>query len=272
MNSPAKGSSIRTWLAAALLGSALAFGGYLLGRESVPEAKPPPPSEVTVPAPKRQPTVLPDPLLSRSDIIGLAAAAADQFGGGPAPREAFAGRRFLLRIPFGCGGPAGEDVTTGWRYDEASGTLRIKVAPNDWTEQLRGDGEGEQEIDAVEGFWVPRPWTSNEGCPSAVQAAADRGQSTVGVAQFFGVESNRSGQRRGRPFEFVAKVAPEEVPRAGLQLVIEGRVAQVPGGEASVICDSPVPAARPTCIVAAEFDRVAVRDPASGKELANWDR
>lgn len=240
----------------------------MAGRNARPEPRPAPPPEVVVSEP--EPAVLPDPVLNRSDIIGIAAAAADQFGGGPAAAESFAGRRFMIRIPFGCSAGEGKDDASGWRYDKAAGTLRIAVAPHDWTKRLQPEAAEESEVDAVEGFWVPRPWTSTDRCPATAELGANVEESTVGVAQFFGAESNRAAQRRGRPFEFVAKIAPEELPRAGLQLVIEGRVARVPGGNASALCQAPEPGERPVCIVAAEFDRIAVSDPARGAELANW--
>ena len=58
-------------------------------------------------------------------------------------------------------------------------------------------------------------------------------------------------------------------PEGGFNLVLEGRLRPWP--EAGVIrCSGAGGAARPVCIVSAEFDRVAFENPATGMTVAQW--
>jgi hypothetical protein len=261
----------------------LAGVGYLVGRGGQPEPLPQPP-EVTKPRPT--PPIVPDPVLGRADLIAIAASAADAFAGGPAIARSSAGRRFSIRMPFGCDGSSEKGFTTGWSYDEANKTLRVRVTPLDWSEEewIASALPGEEEF-VVEGYWLPRPWTSSETCPSQpsdadpekAEAEEDEpsaesidAESTVGLAQFLGEDSNRNRQRRGRPLEVVSNVEPEDVPAAGLQLSFQGRIATVPGGRSSTLCRADSVETRPSCLIAVELERISVLNPASGEEIANW--
>jgi hypothetical protein len=281
MDRSPKGSRVRDWAAAAVVAISLAGVGYLVGRGPQP-APPPQPPEVTKPTP--EPAVVPDPVLGRADLIGIAASAADAFAGGPKVSGSSAGRRFSIRMPFGCDGSSEKGFTTGWSYDEASKTLRVRVTPLDWSDEdwIASALPGEEEF-VVEGFWLPRPWTSSETCP--VRQAKPDGKdadssegpvgkvdeiATVGLAQFLGEDSNRNRQRRGRPLEVVANIEPDEIPVDGLQLVFEGRIGNVPGGRSPTLCHADSINVRPSCLVAVEFERISVLNPASGEEIANW--
>ncbi|HET9356376.1 MAG TPA: hypothetical protein VFO42_09465 [Sphingomicrobium sp.] len=269
MDGSPKGSEIRNWLAAGVLGIALAGGGYLVGLDSRPVPAPSPAPETIAKDP--EPAPVPEAVLGRAGLLRIAAAAADRFAGGAAVTTPLAGRRFRVGIPFGCGSPSEGREPTGWSYDEQSQALRIRVTPVDWTDaEWLASAVPEGAVDAVDGFWLPRPWTSSERCPAEDAGTPRQSGSSVGLARFFGTESDRSERRRGRPFEIVTKVEPDSVPRDGLQLVLEGRVAQLPGGTASVHCHAASQADRPTCRIAVEFERIAVMDPNSGTELANW--
>lgn len=268
MDGSPKGSAFRNWLAASVLGAALAGGGYLVGLDSRPVPVAPPKEQgiPEEPAPE-----LPVAVLGRAGLLQIANAAADRFSGGRNEAQAMAGRRFEIRLPFGCG-PAGQsDRSSGWTYNEESGTLRISVTPNDWTASgWLSSAVPEGEVDAIEGFWVPRPWTTSDECPAGAQGDMGQSPSTLAIAHFFPAESDRSEQRRGRPFEFVDKIEPQAVPKRGLQLLLEGRIANVPGRRESVLCRAPDASVRPTCVVAAEYERIAVVDPATDTEIVNW--
>ena len=189
-------------------------------------------------------------------------------------------------MPFGCGGPSKGAFKTGWSYDETSKTLRVRVTPLDWSDDGRiASVLPEEGAVVVEGYWLPRPWTSSESCPSPSADArpenADRSKddssadpadeaSTVGLAQFLDEDSNRSRQRRGRPLEVVANVELEDVPLAGLQLGFQGRIGKVPGGRSSTVCYAQNVNTRPSCMIAVELERISVLNPATGKEVANW--
>lgn len=294
MDTSSKGSRTRNWLAAGVIAIALAVGGYLVGLDSRPVPAPRPQEPASSPA--VPPAAAQDAVLNRTALIRIVEAEADRFGGGVNARTSFTGRRFLVRIPFGCGGPGDGKARTGWSYDEDSETLRLRLTPDEWTDEgWLSQTVAAGAIEVIEGFWLPRPWTSSEQCPAkpvAVDAAktepgtselpeaksteagaapvSPERNSSVALAQFFGSDSKRSDQRRGRPFEVVSKVTPEAVPARGLQLTIEGRIANIPGGVSNVLCHAPNPNIRPTCLVAVEFDRIAVSNPATQTELANW--
>src|SRR3546814_5115234 len=91
-------------------------------------------------------------------------------------------------------------------------------------------------FDAVEGFWIRRPWTSSERCAPALQPApetADAGaesdvdeapevagppppvpveSQTVGIAQFFAPEGRRTLRRGTRPYSATVKARPGTPP------------------------------------------------------------
>ncbi len=269
MDGSPKGSGIRNWLAAGVLAIALAGGGFLVGLDSRPVPAPRPEPEAISKEPEPEP--VPDAVLGRAGLLRIAVAAADRFGGGTNVPQSMAGRRFKIRVPFGCGPLREGGRPTGWTYDEESQTLRIRVTPIDWTEaEWLAAAVPDGAVDAVEGFWLPRPWTSNERCPAGEAHPQSETGSSVAIAHFFAAESDRSEQRRGRPFEVVSKIAPDAVPKNGLQLVLEGRVANFPGGKTSTLCHSASQASRPSCLVAVEFERISVVDPGSEAELANW--
>lgn len=253
-----------------MLGVGLAAGGYLAGRASV-EAPPPPGPEAPVATEKPQPAQVSDVLLQRADLIRLASAAADAAAGGPKLEDDLAGRRFVIRIPFGCGGPAADaEAPFGWSYDREQQTLRVRVTPQQWAEVPWVAGRLQQrEVESVEGFWLPRPWTRSEACPAQQQASPGERASSLGIAHFFAAGSSRVG--RGEALELVERIPPEELRAgAGFLLLLEGRVARVPGGEETVLCHSTGAYERPICLVAAEFDRVAIENPATQQTLAQW--
>lgn len=259
-------------MAAGVIAAALAGGGYLAGRDSV-RIPPPPAPEAPAPVPQSNPAVMPDILLQRADLIGLASAAADAAAGGPSVRDHLAGRRFVVCLPFGCAGPTEDaEMPFGWSYDAEEQTLRVRITPQQWieapwvAERLEG-----REVESVEGFWMPRPWTRSEACPPQAPAIPGEGSSSLGIAHFFGTDSSRVGQRRGKALQLVKRVPPEQLRSgSGFHLLLEGRIARVPGSEDTVLCHAAGAYDRPTCLIAAEFLRVAVENPATQEVLAEW--
>src|SRR3546814_16898390 len=72
----------------------------------------------------------------------------------------------------------------------------------DWNLGDRAD------IDAAEGFWITRPWSSSGACPLRAGQAFPRGVEpltlpgqTLAIAQFFRSEADRDGRRNGRSEE-----------------------------------------------------------------------
>lgn len=276
MDSESHHSNPRSIAAAALVAIALAGGGYLVGRGE--RAAPPPVVSPVVRHAPAKPVEAPAPIiprqLGRADLIRIVAAAADAFADGRAipAVDRQIGRRFAIRIPFGCGGPSKEKLDPlGWRYDPDTETLRLRATPQKFAEEswvkerLQGT-----EIESVEGFWLPRPWTSSETCPKAADSTPADPSHTLGIAQFFDPDSPRSGQRGDRAFETVKKLEQASLTAgAGFRLLLEGRIAALPAGGA-VLCHSEAAYQRPTCLLAAKFDRIAIENPADGELLAEW--
>ena len=207
-----------------------------------------------------------------------ASAASAAAGGSPTEAEArLAGRRFALRLPFGCLGPQPE-AGAGYAYDPPRKTLKVRVRPEAWTDAPWARSlVGTPQTEAIEGFWVRRPWLLAEACPSAAgdQAAVTAEESpaaspeTVGLARVFEAGGSRLLRRAGRDFEATERVLDGEAPpgQGGFRLVLEGRIGAAAGGP--IRCQADHPDVRPVCLVIVDIDRVAFED-ADGRQLAEW--
>lgn len=256
--------------------------GFYLGRSTAPKPPEPAPAASASPAPSPSPTSEPQEMLDRSDLVALAHRASDTLASGetlPAELRQAVNRRFELAIPFGCTGPAGDNspARLRWSYNEAEEALRLHVASIDWRPAEWGLGAREN-IEAIEGFWITRPWSSAETCPERVGQAMATGMEpvtlpgqTVAVAQFFTGDDRRGAQRDGRPFESVQRVPADEFDASrGFRLLLTGRIDRVPGG-GPVRCIQPAGIEqRPICVVAVTFDEVRIENPLSNEVLATW--
>lgn len=269
---------------AGTVAAALVMGGlgFALGRGTTERTVMMPAQPVSAPAPA--PTPDPSPtsaVLGRAEMIELAAAAADAVAAGrrPGPEVAQAdGRRFELRLPFGCAGPAGEGSTASmrWSYDEEGEALRVVVEPATWmAEDWFAAASG---VEAVEGFWIMRPWTTSEACPPGGQRPVPTGfepvtlpGQTLAVGQVFFAEGARGGRRGDDPYRAVVRVPEEDLDTSqGFRLRLSGRISQA-RGVGPVSCRQPAGAEqRPICLVSVELDEVAVENPATGETLATW--
>ncbi|HYE42482.1 MAG TPA: hypothetical protein VEA15_03735 [Caulobacteraceae bacterium] len=254
------------------------------GRET-PVTPDPPPAKAAQPAPLAQPPLpLPPPPLGRADLLAAVDAAASDYAAGrpsTAAAEALAGRRFRIAIPFGCAGPSADAAESwaSWTPGEDGATVRVRVRPEDWKETafVRELGGGDA-FEAVEGFWIPRPWSDSEDCPAVVADPLQPGRvapapQTVGLAVLFESGGSRVRQRAGRPYEVTVKApqpdATTDPAMRGYRVILEGRVGAFPDA-APIRCRASGPDERPVCLVAAEVERVAIRDPRSGQELGEW--
>jgi len=270
--------SSRLAIAAVLL-AAIAVGGtgFFLGRTTAPtrESAPVPP----VHAPSPTPTAEKLRVLNRADIVALSQRAADAFASGlpfPAEVAAAAGQRFDVLIPFGCTGP--NEVSTlpmRWNYDAKAEALRIWIAPVVWK---AGDFGGEGAAQAgAEGFWITRPWSSSDLCPSGGGQAVPTGVDpitlpgqTLAIAQC-SAQANAGDGPAGRSFETVQRVAADKFDASrGFRVRLTGRI--VPAGAgAPVRCAQPAGLEqRPICVVAASLNEVSVENPATGETPAPW--
>lgn len=246
-------------IAAAILVAWLGWPRDARGPAPTPPAPPQPrPLDIAPP-----PLPIPPPPLAHAELVAAAsrAAAAQALSeDAPAADRELVGRRFLVRLPFGCGG-ARQDDLAAWTYDSRRQALTLQAQPQNWTgagwvRQLAGAAG----VDAIEGFWLPRPVTE-ECAPAAAESAE-----TVGLAMFFEPNSSRVLRRGDRPYDFTGKAAPPSDD--GYRLILAGRIAGFDGEAAR--CRKDAPPDQPVCLIAVEFDQVAFEDPVTGQMLAEW--
>ena len=198
------------------------------------------------------------------------------------------GKTFEIRLRFGCAPNAQEQESEGRfnvSFDEKNRTLRLRASPDLGIEDQPIAGLGSETVEAVEGFWIERPWLLTDGCPAAPQPQSESGpkpepQETatparpasprIGVAQFFTKTDPRTGRCDHRPYESTKVLGENEQPSMdGYNLVLSGRLRAQPLGRV-ISCRSTGVDAPPQCIVSADFDRVWIENPRTKEILANW--
>jgi hypothetical protein len=260
------------WLASLAAVSVLAAAGCTRQPQEAPKPAPPAaPQVLTLP--------VPPPVAGRAELLAAVAQAASAFAAGQAqPKEVadLAGRRFSVRLPFGCLGPQATGAAR-YEYDAKKGSLKLTARPETWTkvEAIR-DLVGTPGTEAIEGFWIPRPWIYPEACPAlrpppipegdaSAPAAMGPAAPAVGLVSTFEAGDSRLQRRGSRPYEVVRKA--EAPPSGSFRLSLEGRVVEGPGGP--VVCRSDDPDRPPVCLVRVEFDRVAI-EGAAGEVFGEW--
>jgi len=261
--------------------------GFLIGRSTSSRNTTSPAVVRAIPAKsvKLEPAPSPsrDSTLERADLLALAAQAADAFASGmPAPpsNADVAGKRFELRLPFGCQGPADAESNAAmrWRYDDEAKALRVHVAPVVWSKGDWAPTAQPSAAEPVRGFWIARPWTASEICPASEANATPTGAEPVTLAgQTLAIAeypeaTDVSNDRRDLVFETVLRVSRDEVQADhGLQLHLTGRIS-ANAGQGSIRCRQPGGSEqRPICVVAVDFEQATVENPRTGKALAVWD-
>ena len=272
MDRKANGSPLRNIIATSIVVAAGAGAGFIAGRDSVRRPGPIVVTQPVAPAPVAapEPTVA-EVTLGRADILRMATLAADAASGGTPVEDTMDGRRFVIRIPFGCGPTTGDDRDRSATYTVADETLRVRIEPQDWTDLPWVASElSRREADGAEGFWIPRPWTAAETCPPGAAEPTDP-SSSLGIAQLFDSDSSRVGQRRGRALEATVQVDASAAEFSkGFRLVIEGRVVRWPGGRETVLCRGASAYERPVCLVGTTLDGVSIENASNGDRLADW--
>lgn len=264
---------------------AILIVGNIIGallRTSDPDSKAPQPA-APAPAPvKMKPPVTAVPLLpvERPQLLAAAAAAADAVAGGqplPAKNTSLVGRSFVIRLPFGCDGPLAdlESEWAGWNYNPRTNALKLRAQPQIWSDDPWAQAiAGQTPYEAIEGFWIRRPWTSAPTCPKALSAEPSSGtgdiRQTVGIAQFFAPGAPRTMRRGTRPYAVTLKVDEDlgDKPRE-YHLLISGRITGFADGQ-PVHCWNEADNLPPVCLIAAEFSRVAFEDVTEGTTLSEW--
>lgn len=230
----------------------------------------------------------------RRALLRAAADAASAAALGKDDRDAqlqLDGDRFEFRMRFGCSSRS-EIVSSGAfqvDYDDESRRLRVRAAPDligaePWVAAL-----GDDNTEAVEGFWVRTPWMLTSGCPGAGRPPAaeetklngssqpngepfpDRQPGgSVGIAQFFSEAESRVTRRDQRAYE-LTKTLPEGqgVPPQGYDFILSGRLQKLPGGRV-IACHVVSPSLPPDCLVSVKFDEARIERADTQETLAEW--
>lgn len=258
----------------------------------------------------------PEPAIDRKGLLDAVRDAASAHSSGvddSASQSALDGRRFAIRIPFGCrsflGGAVEQSFNIARRPDGKSYEIfaapnlsanEIGIAPN--AKDENEENSADEAIEAVEGFWIPRPWMLAGRCPldkmptpvigdepettkaaKAKDAENDEavGQAqggiavqveyrTVGIAQFFTAADSRVSRRMGRSYSKIAAINDKNgFPANGLTLLLEGKLRAWPSGEV-ILCQGDGRNSPPSCVAGAYIDRVAFENPGDGSIIAEW--
>lgn len=235
-----------------------------------------------------------DPPFDRKALLLAVAETASDFALGrdsSARHRELDGRLFEVALRFGC---PGESVSTRtWNFDEANGVLRVRVEHELTIDTPEIGALNLEGFEAIEGFWVQRPWLLEAECPAidpppdpndvddpSQDPAPDDGSSAeepapapasprVGIAHFYTADDSRTLRRDSRAYQATRKLAAGVEPsRTGYDLVLSGRLSRMPDGQV-IACAGRDTDRPPTCIVSVTFDRVALRQP-SGELVAEW--
>jgi len=254
-------------------------------------------AEPIVETPVPEPEIATPATLDRSAFLGAISRAGSAYSigttaSGPDP---LVGRTFAIRLPFGCGRPrpAAASMPPGAEsaarspdaglpsltWGPESETLRLSLTPDEWSDTalITSSGAGDR-WEAVEGFWLSRPWLGSETCPQRIDRdplGGGTGQAdaqTVGLASVHETGSSRLGRRDGQAYRFTLRGEDDRAPvpsPMGYRVVLEGRFASFPDGRA-IRCRAASIDQRPVCIAAVQLDRVAFEDGSSGTVLSEW--
>ena len=204
-----------------------------------------------------------------------------------------AGKRFELRLRFGCGGINGADEGRGWQFEDERRTMRLKVAPDISGDDPVAAAIAGDSFETVEGFWLRRPWLLTPACPAVPAAESAKVETTakptpesetepeaeaaaivmgrrVGIAQFFSESDSRTGRRRHRAYESTSVLAGNEQPSSsGYDFVLSGRLRALPDRRA-IACVSDGSQVPPSCIVSVHVDRAWIERADNRKLIAEW--
>lgn len=257
----------------------------------------------------------PDPPLDRASLLAAVAEAASAAASGeqlPETVRSLDGRQFEVRIRFGCRGPATElgDRWLAWSFDPESRRIRVQAKPTIAIDDPLVEEISGEEFEAVEGFWLPRPWLLSPVCPAgaAVQRSADGamepgsdqrqsrqspdrqqavrppeedssgGQQAepepapprIGIAQFFTDQDPRTRRRDSRPYQASHTLAKDKAISSQGYNLVLSGRLRALPGRGVIQCVSRGADTPPECIVSAEFLRVWIEQPGTRDVIAEW--
>jgi hypothetical protein len=229
--------------------------------------------------------------LDRERLMLATIRAASAFAAGAddsAAQRELDGKRFELRIRFGCGPADSQDESRGWRFDETKRTLRLRLTPDISAEDPVAAAIAAEEFEGVEGLWLHRPWLLTSACPRTPPPApgqVDESESVpdqppeesagsavwkVGIAQFFSATDSRTARRRQRPYESTKVLDEGQRPSGqGYDFVVSGRIRALPDRRV-IACAFNDTGAPPACIISVHVDRTWIERPDNRELLAEW--
>lgn len=249
------------------------------------------------PASVLPPLPVADPPLNREALLMAAIRAASAAAAGKKDNEAqrlLDGKRFEMRLRFGCGGfRKDSDAPRSWTFDEERRVLRIRVESDISADTSLLSELGMEQFEAADGFWIERPWLLTADCPAEPAGSSDAPPATraaeeapaasppdprsaqssarprLAMVQFFTASDSRT-HRRDRAYEVTRTLGSGAEPGGqGFNLIVAGRLKRQ-DGHPVIACISENPGQAPSCVISAEFDRVAVEHPGTGEILADW--
>jgi hypothetical protein len=276
--------------------------------------RPPEPAPSPAPAPSPTPTVVIDSTLNRAALLAALTEAGSALADSRERDAALNGRTVSVRLPFGCGGTVSADDTAAAGLPRLirnrDGGLTLTVTPEDLKARIAAGGVAPaaeaslDQWDAIEGFWIARPWSGLDVCPTpaivapvatatasseAARVEADPSkptkaaeaspppspilpERTAGLAAVVEADGSRLGRRQGQAYAHVIRgekgAAATSAP-GGYALRLEGRLTTFADGKA-VKCVQRDLESRPVCVAALRLDRLAFEDGATGALLSEW--
>lgn len=245
--------------------------------------------------PPRQRLPIIDPPINRTRLLLSVARAASAHSLGltdPGVQRSLDGKQFEVRLRFGCDGPGPGNGGLGWSIDPDGRTLRLRAVPTLSLNDETTRSVAEDDVEAIGGFWLAKPWLLQAACPTAqpseaatesvaapAKARASPAEATmpaapavqrIGIAQFFTAEDARTHRRMNQPFEAVRRLDEgERAGQAGFNLVLSGRL-RARGDGRVILCAGSGRDRPPDCIVSAAVDRVWIERPEDKEVMADW--
>jgi hypothetical protein len=269
--------------------------------------------EIGITASESPPVPVPLPVadapLDRQAILLAASQAASNYALGKDDADAqrkLDGKRFSIRMRFGCRNSqkTAASQPRSWSFDEKRRVLSFKIMLDVDIERSPAAGSPQAEVEAVEGFWIERPWMLQAGCPRpetaqvTTEPASPKGSSSersakpdqpaepveptstsvesaepwrqVGIAQFFLDTDARTHRREHRAYETTKVLAAGVAPSPqGYDLVVAGRLRRLMDGRV-IACRIDKPGVPPRCLVSIQMENVSIETPGGGGTVATW--
>ena len=231
-----------------------------------------------------------EPPMNREELLLAALRAASAAAAGKQDKDAqrlLDGKRFALRLRFGCGTDDEVGGSRSWTFEPKRGVLRVHVAIDVSADTPLLSRLGMGQVEAAEGFWITRPWLLTPDCPVQTSAPlAPSEEPTTGssptpaalqpsanprlaIVQFFNPSDSRT-HRQERAYEVTTSLPVAAAPGPqGLDLVVTGRLKKT-DGHPVIACVSEADNQAPSCVISAQFDGVSIEQPATGQTIADW--